>query len=147
MAVQLSFQFRQLRVELPQRSPRRCCVWAAACSSSARKRAQRTGLRLQLPSEVVVLLQAQADAQFLQPVGVFLVALGLGRLQPHAAQLLLDLVEDVLGALQVLLDAFQLAQRFDLLGLEAADAGRLLEDGPAVLGATPAAARRPGPAR
>ena len=63
-----------------------------------------------------------------------MVALGLGRLQLDAAELLFDLIDDVLEPLQVLIDLFQLAQRFDLLGLEAADAGRFLEQGPAFLG-------------
>src|SRR5205085_1259197 len=44
-----------------------------------------------------------------------------------------DLVDDVLDAGQVLIDAFELAQRLDLLRLEATDAGRLLEDGAAIL--------------
>ena len=95
----------------------------------------------------MVLAQAQADAQLLQPGGVFLVALGLGRLELDAAQLLLDLVDDVAEAREVLIDALELAQRLDLLGLEAADAGRLLEDGAALLAWTPAAARPRGPAR
>src|SRR5207248_699422 len=84
---------------------------------------------LQLPGDLAVLLQAESDAQFLEPAAVLLVALGLGRLELDAAQLLFDLVDDVLEALDVLIDALQPAQRLDLLGLEAADAGRLLEDG------------------
>src|SRR5207237_10297912 len=38
------------------------------------------------------------------------------------------------NALQVLVDALQFAQGLDLLGLESADAGRLLEDGAALAG-------------
>ena len=79
-------------------------------------------------------MRPESDAQLLEAGAVFLVALGLGRLQLDAAELLLDLVDDVLQPLQVLIDAFELAQRLDLLGLEAADAGRLLEDGAPILG-------------
>ena len=82
----------------------------------------------------MVFLQSQADAQLLEPAAMFLVALGLGCLQLHAAQLLFHLVDDVAQAQEVLIDALQTAQRFGLLGLEAADAGRLLEDGAPLLG-------------
>ena len=77
----------------------------------------------------MIFFEAQGDPQLLQAIAVFLVALRLGRLQLDAAELLLDLVDDVAKPLQVLIDAFELAQRFGLLGLEAADAGGLLEDG------------------
>ena len=59
-------------------------------------------------------LQADGDPELLEASGVFLVALGLGRLQASAAELLFDLVDDVAEALQVLIDAFELAQRLDL---------------------------------
>src|SRR5262249_43419306 len=81
-----------------------------------------------LLGELVVLLEPEPDAQLLEPPAVLLVALGLGRLQLDAAELLLDLVDDVLEALEVLIDALELAEGLGLLGLEAADAGRLLED-------------------
>src|SRR5262245_25323628 len=87
-----------------------------------------SGVVPQTPCETVVVLQAQADAQLLQSATVLLIALRLRCLQTHAAKLLLDLVEDVLEALQVLIDPLQLAQRLGLLRLEAADACRLLED-------------------
>ncbi len=90
-------------------------------------------LRRQLPGQLVTLLQTQGNAQLTQPAGVLLVALCLGRLQFHAAQLLLHLVDDVAQPLHVLIDALQFAQRLGLAGLEAADAGRLLEDGAPVL--------------
>ena len=76
--------------------------------------------------------QADLRPQLLQPVGVFLVAPGLAGLQPHGPQPAFDLVDDVGQPQQVLLDAFQPPQGLDLLGLEAADAGRLLEDHAAV---------------
>ncbi len=67
--------------------------------------------------------QADLRPQLLQPVGVFLVTPRLGGLHPHAAQPVLHLVDDVRQTKQVLLNAFQPPQRFNLLGLEAADAG------------------------
>src|SRR5262249_30051078 len=82
----------------------------------------------QTPCEAMVVLQPQADAQLLEPAAVLLIALCLCCLQTHAAKWLLDLVEDVLEALQVLIDPLQLAKRLGLLRLEAADARRLLED-------------------
>ncbi len=88
--------------------------------------------RVELLGEPPPIGQADLRAQLLQPVGLLLVAAGLGGLQPHALEAVLDLVDDVGQPQQVLVDALQPAQRLDLLGLEAADAGRLLEDGPAV---------------
>ena len=76
---------------------------------------------------------ADLGPQLLQPVGVFLVAAGLAGLGANAAEPVLDLVDDVGEPQQVLLDAFQPAEGLDLADLEAADAGRLLEDHPPVL--------------
>ena len=56
------------------------------------------------------------------------VAFGLGGLGLHGLELLLDLVDDVLHTGQILVDAFELAERL-LLRLEPTDAGRLFEDG------------------
>src|SRR5262249_46086068 len=91
------------------------------------------GLGRQLAAEYVVVAQAEGDPQVLEPGGVLLVALGFGRLQLDAAELLVDLFEDVAEAGQVLIDALQPAEGFGLLGLEPAEARRLLEDGAAVL--------------
>ena len=76
--------------------------------------------------------QAHLGPQLLQAVGVFLVAAGLAGLGADAAQPAFDLVDDVGQPQQVLLDAFQPPQGLDLAQLEAADAGRLLEDHPPV---------------
>src|SRR5262249_29445583 len=59
---------------------------------------------------------------------------GLGRLKFHAAELLFDFLDNVLEPLQILVGAFQLAQRLDFFGLESADAGRFLKDAAAFLG-------------
>src|SRR5262249_25873769 len=88
----------------------------------------------QAAGQLAVLLKPQAEAQLLEALAVLLVALGLGGLEPDAAELLLHLVEDVLQAQQVGIDALELAQGFGLAGLEAADAGGLLEDGAPLLG-------------
>ncbi len=78
--------------------------------------------------------QPDLRPQFLQAVGVFLVAPGLGGLGADAPQAAFDFVDDVGQPQQVLLDPLQPPQGFDLLGLEAADAGRLFEDHAAVAG-------------
>ena len=52
-------------------------------------------LGLQRRRELAVLRQPRPHPQFLQPVGVLLVTLGLRGLQPDGAELLLELVEDV----------------------------------------------------
>ena len=62
---------------------------------------QRQRLGVELLGEFAVLLQAEAEAKFFQAIAVFLVALGLGRLQFDAAELLLDLLNDVLDAGQI----------------------------------------------
>ena len=79
--------------------------------------------------------------------GVFAVAAGLAGLRADAAQPVFDLVDDVGQPQQVLLDAFQPPLGFDLLGLEAADAGGFLEDQPAVARRRLQQRRRPCPAR
>ncbi len=84
--------------------------------------------------EDVILAEPQTDAQLAQPGAVFLIALRLGGLQFHRAELLLDFVEDVAQALQVLVDALQFPQRLDLAGLEAADAGGFFENSAPLLG-------------
>ena len=78
--------------------------------------------------------QPDLRPQFLQAVGVFLVAAGLAGLRADAPQAAFHFVDDVGQPQQVLLDPLQPPQGFDLLELEAADAGRLLEDHAAVLG-------------
>ncbi len=95
---------------------------------------QQRRLRAQLFRVLVILGQPQGQAQLLEPVGIFLVTLRLGCLQLDAAELLVHLVDDVLEAEQVLIDTLQLAEGFDLFGLETADAGGFLEDGAALLG-------------
>ncbi len=85
-------------------------------------------------AQLPVFLETERHPQFFEAAAVFLMPLGLGRLEFDAPQLLFDLVDDVLEPLQVLIDLFELAQRLDLTSLEAADAGGLLEDGAPVLG-------------
>src|SRR5262249_55326861 len=72
-----------------------------------------------------------ADPKLAQPGGVFLVALGLGRLQFDRAELFFDFVEDVAQPLDVQIDALQPSESLGLARLEAANAGGLLEDGAA----------------
>src|SRR5262249_8425229 len=91
-------------------------------------------LRLQALALLVVLFQPQGHAQFLEALAVLLIALGLGRLEPKAAELLLDFLDNVAQAVEVLIDALELAESLGLFGLEPADAGGLLEDGPPLLG-------------
>src|SRR5262245_50592897 len=76
----------------------------------------------------MVFVESERDAQLLQPLLVFLETLRLGGLELDAAELLIDFLDDVAEPLQVLLNAFELAERLDLLGLETANAGRLLEE-------------------
>ena len=71
--------------------------------------------------------------QFLQAVGVLFVAAGFAGLGPHAAEPALDLVDNVGEPQQVLFHALEPAEGFHLPQLEPADAGRFLEDHPAVL--------------
>src|SRR5207245_7311826 len=54
--------------------------------------------------------------------------------QLDTAELFLDLVDDVAESLQIQIDAFELAERFDFFGFESANAGRFLEDGAPLLG-------------
>jgi len=51
-------------------------------------------------------------------VGILLVALCLGRLKLDAAQLLVYFFDDVLEALQILVNVLELAQGFDFLALK-----------------------------
>jgi len=76
--------------------------------------------------------QRHLRAQLLKPVGVFLVAPRLAGLHAHAAQSAIDLFDDVGEPQQVLLHAIQTPQGLELLGLEAADAGRLFENHPSI---------------
>src|SRR2546423_10958685 len=89
---------------------------------------QNRGASAKLRRELFVLLQSQTDAQFLEAFAVLLKALRLRRLEAHAAQLLLDFLDDVLQTLEVLIDAFEFAQRFDLARLESADARGFFKD-------------------
>src|SRR4029079_5952914 len=59
---------------------------------------------------------------------VLLVLLGLRRLHAQRAELPVETVEPVLRAGEVRLDGGELAERLDLLRLEPADAGGLVED-------------------
>jgi len=77
---------------------------------------------------------ANLGPQLLQPLAVLAVPLGFGCLGSYAAQPAFDLFDDVGQPQQVLLDAFQAALSFQLLGLEATDARRFFEDSAAVLG-------------
>ncbi len=72
-------------------------------------------------------------AEFLEAIGVLPVAARLARLQLDAPQPAVDFVDDVGEAEEILLDALQPPQGFDLSRLEAADARRFLEDHAAVL--------------
>ena len=87
----------------------------------------------QLAATLVELADAQGESDLAEPVAVLAVAFRLRRLGLHGLELLVDLVDDVLRPGQVLVDAFELAERLLLLRLEAADAGRLFEDGAAFL--------------
>jgi hypothetical protein len=78
--------------------------------------------------------QAYLGAEFLEPVGVFRISPGLAGLHPHAAEPGFDLVDNVGQTQQVLFDPIEPPQRFEFLGLEEANAGRLLEDDPPVPG-------------
>ncbi len=97
--------------------------------------------------QLAIFLQTQSDSQFPETAGMFLVFLCLGCLNLDAAQLLFDLVDDVLQAQQILVDAFELAQAFSFLGFEPADAGGFLENRAAGPLWKPATERRPGPVR
>ncbi len=58
----------------------------------------------------------------------------LGCLRLDRFELLVDFLDDVFHALQVLVDAFEFAQGFDFLGLESADARCFFKDSSAILG-------------
>ena len=72
-------------------------------------------------------------AEILQTVRELLVPPGLPGLKPHAPQAAVDLVDNIGKPQQILLHPLQAAKGFHLAGFEAADAGRLFEDHPAVL--------------
>ena len=96
---------------------------------------QRLQFGLELGQTLAQLLpvdQAHLGPQLLKAVGVLFVAPGLAGLGADAAEPVLDLVDDVGQPQQVLLDAFQSPQGFDLAELEAADAGGLLENHPPI---------------
>ena len=76
--------------------------------------------------------QANLGPQFLQPIGVLFVAAGLAGLGANAAEPGLDLVDNVGQPQQVLFDAFQAPQGFELADLKTADAGCFLENHPAI---------------
>jgi hypothetical protein len=85
-----------------------------------------------LSGQAVVLGQAEAGPQLLQPGIVGLEVAGLAGLKLDAAEPLLELFDHVAGPQQVLLRAFELALGLALAGLVFTDAGRLFEDDPPV---------------
>ena len=76
----------------------------------------------------VVVVQGVREAQLGQAMGMLLVGAGPPGLDLHAAQALLDLLDDVVHAQEVLVDLLELPQRLLLPRLELADARGLLED-------------------
>src|SRR5262249_32976365 len=95
---------------------------------------QNDQLLFELRRHLAIFFQPQANPQLFQSIAVFLITLRFGRLQLDAAELLLDLVDNVAESLQIEIDAFELAESLDFLCFEAADAGRFLEDGAPFLG-------------
>ena len=76
------------------------------------KAVQDHGLCIESLGELVIFLEAEGDSQLLQAIAVLLVTLRLGRLQFDAAELLLDFLDDVAKALEVLIDALSACEAF-----------------------------------
>ena len=76
--------------------------------------------------------RSKDDPQLLQPIAKFLIAPGFAGLLADGSQPSLDFVDNVGKTEQVLFDALQTPQSFDLFGLEAADARRFFEDHAAI---------------
>ena len=122
----------RFQLELPRFQPLRLGIGRLRSPrATAARSASIAGKLLGQPPPID---QGDLRAQLLQPLAVFAIAAGLAGLRPHGLQPVLDLLDDVGQPQQVLLDPLQPPLGLDLLGLEAADAGGLLEDRPAVLG-------------
>ena len=76
----------------------------------------------------VVVVQRVGEPQVGQALRILLIGTGPARLDLYAAQALLDFLDDVVHAQQVLVDLLELALRLLLALLELGDAGGLLED-------------------
>ena len=98
------------------------------------KLGQHAFLGFERDPEFPVFAGAEPDTKFLQTIGVFLVPLGLRGLEAERAELGVQRFEAIVGTREVLLHGVELAEGFELLGLEAGDACGFVEDFAAVLG-------------